>query len=358
MCSAKQWKNASLLDSGGFGRTCSPPGISGCILLAAVARFPSAAMKKLFQISKDAASEFFADDAMSLAAALALYTVIALAPLVTVMLTIAGWIFGDQASKGFVEQAQGLIGNSGAEAIRGIIDNANKPSKGALQAIVGFIILLSSASAVFAQLQSSLNRIWNVVQKPGLGILHMIKTRLFSMGVVASLGFLLMVSLGVSTALAALGSYFQTLAPQMEFLLHVINFVVAVGVTTVLFAAIFKYLPDVVIRWRDVWIGALVTAILFNIGQLGLGLYLGNSSTAASYGAAGSLMVLILWLYYSMVILFYGAEWAQVRAQTLGNRLKPAGHANRLVVEARDANDPEAESKIAGKSAKERMAGK
>ncbi len=281
-------------------------------------------MKKFFQISKEAASDFFADDAMSLAAALALYTVIALAPLVTVMLTIAGLIFGDQASIGFVQQAEGLIGNSGAEAIKGIVENASKPSTGVLQAIIGFIFVLISASAVFAQLQSSLNRIWNVVQKPGLGILYMIKTRLFSMAVVASLGFLLMVSLGVSTVLAALGSYFQTLAPQMEFLLHIVNFVVAVGVTTVLFAAIFKYLPDVVVRWRDVWIGALVTAILFNLGQIGLGVYLGNSSTASAYGAAGSFMVLILWLYYSTVILFFGAEWAQVRAKTLGNRFEPA----------------------------------
>jgi len=218
------------------------------------------------------------------------------------------------------------------------------------------LALLSSASAVFAQLQASLNRVWNVIQKPGLGILHMIKTRLFSMAVVASLGFLLMVSLGVSTLVAAFGAYFKTLAPGMEFLLHVINFLVAVGVTTVLFAAIFKYMPDVKIRWRDVWIGALVTAVLFNVGQIGLGLYLGNSSTAAEYGAAGSFMVLILWLYYSTVILFYGAEWAQVRARLLGSRLEPAEHANRLVVEARDADDPEAESKLVNKSAKDRMA--
>ena len=314
-------------------------------------------MKRFFQITKEAAAEFFSDDAMSLAAALALYTVIALAPLVTVMLTIAGMIFGDQASEGFIQQAQGLIGASGAEAIRGIVDNAKKPSTGALQGIIGFIILLSSASAVFAQLQASLNRIWNVVQKPGLGIMHMIKTRLFSMAVVASLGFLLMVSLGVSTVLAALGNYFQTLAPGMEFLLHIVNFLVAVGVTTVLFAAIFKYLPDVIIGWRDVLIGALVTAILFNLGQLGLGLYLGNSDTASSYGAAGSFMVLILWLYYSTVILFFGAEWAQVRARLNGSQLEPAKHANRLVVEARGANDPEARAKIAGGSASERMSG-
>ncbi len=315
-------------------------------------------MKRFFQISKEAASEFFADDAMSLAAALALYTVIALAPLVTVMLTIASMIFGDQASQGFVQQVEGLIGKSGAEAIRDIVDNVKKPSTGILQAALGFVILLVSASAVFAQLQASLNRIWNVVTKSGLGIMHMVKTRLFSMAVVAVLCFLLLVSLGVSTVLAAFGSYFKSLAPQMEFLLHVINFVVAVGVTTVLFACIFKYIPDVVIRWHDVWIGALVTALLFNLGQIGLGIYLGNSATAAEYGAAGSFMVLILWLYYSTVILFYGAEWAQVRARLLGNRLEPAPYANRLVVEARDANDPEAESKVADKTAKERMAGK
>ena len=315
-------------------------------------------MKRFFQITKEAASDFFADDAMSLAAALALYTVIALAPLVAVMLTVAGMVFGDQASVAFVQQAQALIGESGGEAIRGIVDNAKKPSTGAFQAILGFLILLTSASAVFAQLQASLNRIWNVVQKPGLGIMQMIKTRLFSMAIVASLGFLLMVSLGVSTALAALGDYFHTIAPQLEFLLHFVNFLVAVAVTTILFGAIFKYLPDVIVRWRDVWIGALVTAVLFNLGQIGLGLYLGNSDTAAAYGAAGSFMVLILWLYYSTVILFFGAEWAQVRARVMGSRFKPAPHANRLVVEARGANDPEAEKKIADRSAKDRVAGK
>lgn len=313
-------------------------------------------MKRFFQISKDAASEFFNADAMSLAAALALYTVIALAPLVTVMLTIAGLVLGDQAAEQFVRQTEGLIGAAGAEAIRGIVDNADEPSAGTLQAIIGFVVLLVSASAVFAQLQSSLNRIWNVVQKPGLGIVHMIRTRLFSMAVVASLGFLLMVSLAVSTVVAALGNYFQTLAPQMEFLLHIVNFLVAIGITTVLFGAMFKYIPDVEVRWSDVWVGALVTAVLFNVGQIGLGLYLGNSSTAASYGAAGSFMVLILWLYYSTVILFYGAEWAQARARAFGHRFEPAAHANRLVVEARDADDPEAEAKIADRSAKDRMA--
>ncbi|MDQ6654960.1 MAG: YihY/virulence factor BrkB family protein [Verrucomicrobiota bacterium] len=314
-------------------------------------------MKRFFQISKEAASEFFQDDAMTLAAALALYTVIALAPLVTVMLTVAGLIFGNRASQGFISQAEGLIGASGADAIRGIVENTQKPSTGVLQAVISFVILLSSASAVFAQLQASLNRVWNVIQKPGLGIWFMIRSRLFSMAVVASLGFLLMVSLGVSTVLAALGSYFKTLAPGAELLLHVVNFVIAVGVTTVLFAAIFRYLPDVRIRWRDVWVGAVVTAVLFNVGQIGLGVYLGHSSTAAAYGAAGSMIVLILWLYYSTVILFYGAEWAQVRARLSGSELEPAEHANRLIVEARDADDPAARAKIKNASAKDRMHG-
>jgi len=275
-----------------------------------------------------------------------------------VALTIAGFFFGDQASQGFSAQAEGLIGKSGGEAIRGIVENANKPSAGALQAIVGFVVLLISASAVFAQLQASLNRIWNVAQKPGLGIVHMITARLFSMGVVAVLGFLLLVSLLVSTALAALGSYVTALGPQMEFLLHIVNFVIAVGVTTVLFAAIFRYMPDVVISWRDVWVGALVTAVLFNLGQIGLGLYLGHSATASAYGAAGSFMVLILWLYYSTAILFYGAEWAQVRARVMGNTFEPTAVANRLVVEARDKDDPEARAKVTDKSASERMSAK
>jgi len=307
-------------------------------------------MKRFFQITKEAATEFLADDAMTLAAALALYTVIALAPLVTVLLTIAGMVFGPDAAQLFLQQAQGLIGDAGTDAIKGIVENANQPSKGIIQSVIGFIILLSSASAVFAQLQVSLNRIWNVITKSGLGFMHVIKTRLFSMAVVAFLAFVLLISLGVSTGLAALAAYFKTLAPGMEALLHVVNFVVAVAVTTGLFACIFKYLPDVIVRWRDVWVGAAVTAVLFNLGQIGLGYYLGHSATASSYGAAGSFMVLILWLYYSTVILFYGAEWAQVRARILGNNFEPAPHANRLVVEARDANDPEAKAKTADTS--------
>lgn len=161
-------------------------------------------MQNFFNVSKEAASEFFQDDAMSLAAALALYTVIVLAPLVTVTLTIAGWIFGDRASEGLTQQAQGLIGASGSEAVRGIVENANKSSSGTFQAFLGFTFLLVSALAFFGQLQSSLNRVWNVVQKSGLGVVHVIKTRLFSMAVVATLGFILMLSLAISTLVAAL----------------------------------------------------------------------------------------------------------------------------------------------------------
>jgi membrane protein len=315
-------------------------------------------IKEFLRISKEAAFEFVEDDAMTLAAALALYTVVALAPLIAVVLTIAGMVFGEGAAQGLVQQAERLVGGSGGEAIRGIVDNVNEPAAGMLQTIIGFVVLLFSASVVFAQLQASLNRVWNVVQKPGLGILHLIKTRLFSMAMVVTLGFLLMVSLVVSTALAAFGSYLQAMVPGMQVVGYVINFLVAVAVTALLFAGLFKYVPDVIIRWREVWIGALVTAVLFNVGQIGIGIYLGNSDTARAYGAAGSFLVLILWLYYSTVILFYGAEWAQVRARIGGNRFQPAPHAMRLVVEARDASDAEAEAKIREKSASDRMKGK
>ena len=315
-------------------------------------------IKEFFGISKEAASEFVADDAMTLAAALALYTVIALAPLIAVVLTIAGLVMGETAAQGFVQQAERLVGGSGGEAIRGIVDNVDKPAAGTLQTIFSFAVLLFSASVVFAQLQASLNRVWNVVQKPGLGIWFMVKTRLFSMAVVVTLGFLLMVSLIVSTSLAAFGNYLQGLVGGMEPVLHVLNFIIAVGVTTLLFAGLYKYVPDVIVTWREVWVGALVTAVLFNLGQIGIGIYLGSTDTASAYGAAGSFIVLILWLYYSTVILFYGAEWAQVRARLGGNRFEPAPHAMRLVVESRDADDTEAEAKIADKSASDRLKGR
>lgn len=287
-------------------------------------------MKKILSILKQSASEFSKDRAMELGAALSFYAVISLAPLVTVVLGIAGMVMGDEAARGgLVHQIEGMVGKKGAEAIQGILGSQTEEQSG-IMALVSGVVLLIGASAVFVQLQSALNVIWNVQQKPSLGILYTIKLRLLSMGLVVSIGFLLLVSLVVSTGLAALGNFLSGLAPGMEVLWLVVNFVVALAVVTALFAALFKVLPDAEISWHDVWIGAFVTALLFTIGKFGIGLYLGNSSTASAYGAAGSMIILLLWIYYSSLILFFGAEFTQVYARTLGSRIVPSDHAVRV----------------------------
>lgn len=286
---------------------------------------PALSPGEIVKLLKQTWQEYNADNAPRLGAALAYYTIFSLAPMLLIAIAIAGLVFGEEAARNqIVGQVGGLIGTQGAEAIQAMITNANQPESGGILAtITGIVLLIFGASGVFGELQASMNIIWGVKEKPDLGFWHTIRERFFSFGLVLGTGFLLLVSLVLSSALAAIGTYFQNAVPGSETLWQVVNFVASLAVTTLLFAMIYKFIPDVRISWHDVWIGACITALLFGLGRFLIGYYLGSGSVTSVYGAAGSLVVILLWAYYSSQILFLGAEFTQVYANSFDTDLEP-----------------------------------
>src|SRR5207247_9416825 len=240
-----------------------------------------------------------------LGAALAFYTIFAITPVFLIVLAIAGFWFGEEAARRqLFDQLQGLLGQEGGEAIQAVVAAANKPKTGAWATLAALGTLLVGATGVFVQLQDALNTIWNVRREPGRGLRHFIKDRVLSFAMILAIGFLLLVSLVINALLAALGKFMSDLMPAQEIFWQIVNLLMSLGVVTLLVALIFKVLPDVKIAWHDVWVGAMITALFFNLGKLLLSLYLGRSSTASAYGAAGSLVIILLWVYYSSQILF------------------------------------------------------
>ena len=293
-------------------------------------------MRGIFELVKTVFSDWSEDRAPRLGAALAYYAVFSLAPLLVLLIGIAGLVFGQEAVESSVmAQVGGLVGEEGGTAISEMIRSARKPSTGIIATAIGLVTLLFGASGVFGQLHDALNTIWEVQPKPGRGILGVIRDRFVSFTMILGVGFLLMMSLVVSAALAALGEVLSGFLPGPELFLQAINLVVALAVITVLFALIFKVLPDADIKWSDVWIGAFVTAVLFTIGKFALGLYLGKSNVSSSFGATGSLIIILVWIYYSSQILFLGAEFTQVYANTYGSRVVPDEDAVAVTEEAR-----------------------
>jgi len=287
--------------------------------------------KKVFELLKETFSEWSKDNAPRLAAALAYYTVFSLPPLLLIVIAIAGLAFGAQAVQGqIVNQIQGLVGQTGAEAIQTMIAGAaiQGPGTGIIATILGLGALLFGATGVFGQLQGSLNTVWEVTPRPNRGIWGFIQDRFLSFSMVLGVGFLLLVSLVISAALSAIGEGLKNLFPQFMALVQVFNFLFSFGLITLLFAMMYKFLPDAKIAWKDVWIGAAITALLFTVGRFLLGLYLGNSNVISTYGAAGSLVLILLWIYYSAQILLLGAEFTQVYARRYGSYIteenKPA----------------------------------
>lgn len=286
-------------------------------------------IKQLFRLLKLTFSEWQNDNAGRLAAALSYYTIFSLAPILIIAIAVAGVIFGQEAAQGeIVRQLQGTIGTEGAETIETMIENTRETGSGIWATLISLGVLLFGATGLFNQLQSSLNTIWNVKPKPGRGIKGMLQDRFLSFAMILTIGFLLLVSLVLSAALAAFGNYFSHLVPDMLMgLWQVLDFLISFGVITVLFAMIYKVLPDVKIGWSDVWLGAIVTALLFVVGKTLIGLYLGNSAVGSTYGAAGSLVILLLWINFSAQILFFGAEFTQVYANRYGSRIVPTENA-------------------------------
>jgi membrane protein len=247
--------------------------------------------------------------------------VFSLAPLLMMVIAIAGLVFGQEAAEGqIMEQIQGLVGEKSAQAIQSMIKEARKPAAGLIATGVAVVMLLFGATGVFAQLQESLNIIWRVKEKEGEGIWKMIKNRFISLLAVLGTGFLLLVSLVISAALSALGSTLGDVLPFPEFFLQGINVFISFAVVTLLFAMIYKLLPDKSIQWSDVWIGAIITSVLFTIGKFLIGLYLGKSDVGIAYGTAGALLVILIWVYYASQIFLFGAEFTAVYTDSCGSR--------------------------------------
>lgn len=276
---------------------------------------------------KETGAQWSEDEAARLAASLALYTMLSIAPLLVIAVSIAGLVFGDEAARGQIsQQLNTVVGPQAGQAIEGLVANANAPRSGIISTVIGLAVVLIGASGVFGELQSALNRIWEVKPKPGRGIRGFLRDRFFSFAMVMGVAFLLLVSLIVSALLAGFTGVFKGYIPYPA-LWEAFNTLVSIGVTALLFTLIFKLVPDVKVAWRDVWFGGLVTAVAFAVGRVALSWYVGRSATVSPFGAAGSLVALIVWVYYSAQILFMGAEFAQVWATHYGSRIVPTPNA-------------------------------
>jgi membrane protein len=288
--------------------------------------------KNLFSLLKNTAAEWIADKCPQLGAALAYFTVFSLAPLVLVLLAVFGIIFGsnENARNRITDQLSYFMDPSGVKVISDIASNASEKKAGIIATSVGIVLALVGASGVFGQLQDALNTIWGVKSKPGAGWWDFLRKRFLSFSMVGGVCFLLLVSLTVESLLRAVNQFLDHLIPGGNLVALALFFVFDLGVIILLFAMIFRYLPDVKIPWRDVWVGAALTAILFVIGKFALGLYLGSGAAGSPYGAAGSLITLLLWIYYAAQILLFGAEFTQVYANTYGVRFEPEDHAIRV----------------------------
>jgi len=277
---------------------------------------------------KETIRESQKDQAARLAAALAYYATFSLAPLLVLVLAIAGLVGGRDAAQGLVmAQVQDLVGEEGKEFVQSMIENAATTRTGVTASILGSVTLLVGALGAFNELQNALDRIWDVEPKPitrwSLRVQRFIFKRLLSFSMMLGIGFLLLISLVISAALAALSEYLGRITTFSEVMLQILNLIISLGLITFLFAMIFKFIPDVEIRWRNVWLGAAITAILFTIGKTVIGIYLGQAEVGSTFGAAGSLAVLMIWIYYSSQILFLGAEFTNVFTKRSGVRPPP-----------------------------------
>lgn len=288
-----------------------------------------------WELLKASGNSWMEDKAPRLGAALAYYAVFSIAPLLLIAIAVAGLVFGRDAAQGYLlGQIRDLVGEQGGESLQTMVANAAQPAAGALATVAGVVMLLFGAAGLFGELQDALNTVWGVEPKPGRGVWGFLQDRFLSFSMVLGCAFLLLISLVVSAVLQALGGLFGNW--QASVVGEAVNFVVSFAVITGLFAMIFRFLPDARIAWKDVWLGAALTALLFTIGKWLIGLYLGHSSVGSTYGAAGSLAVLLIWMYYSAQIFLFGAELTKVYANRFGSWVVPAPNAVPVTQEARE----------------------
>ena len=295
-----------------------------------MARYRKPFFRTAFQLLKQTATEWLNDKAPQLGAALAYYTVFSLAPLVLVLLAIIGALFRDDPAGAWsrvTEQMGYFLDKSAVQVVTDIAQKASEPGKSTIATVIGIALALFGASGVFGQLQDALNTIWGVKAKPGQGIWGFLRARFVSFAMVGGVCFLLLVSLVVEALLKGFSHYVQAALPGGLAIAITVYLLFDFAIVVLLFALIFKFLPDAEVQWRDVWIGAAMTALLFGVGKWALGLYLGSGSAASAYGAASSLITLLLWIYYSSQILLFGAEFTQVYANQAGRRVQPSKYA-------------------------------
>ena len=277
-------------------------------------------ISSLWKMLKDTVLSFIDDEVLSRGAAIAFYTVTSIAPVLLIVIAIAGLVFGrDSAQNAISGQFSGLMGRQTADVLQSAIASAAGKSSSIIATIIGVTTLVATASGVFGEMQAALNSIWKT-KSQATTVSRLIRARVISLGLVAAMGFLLMVSLVISAGLTAFGNYLDTVLPMGKLILPALNFVVSLVLLGVLFGAIYKVLPDRSLQWKDVVIGALITSVLFNIGKSMIGWYIGSSAIASSYGAAGGLIVLLLWVYYSIQIFLFGAEFTKIYANRHGSK--------------------------------------
>jgi membrane protein len=279
--------------------------------------------KVIYELLKKTYTDWSRDKAPRMGAALAYYTIFSLAPLLVIAIAIAGFVFGREAVEGRITyQIQGLVGSESARAVQTMIQSAHKPAHGVIATIFGVVILLVGASGVFTEMQDALNSIWKVDTTSKTGLWNMLKYRFLSFGMVLGIGFLLLVSLLLSAALAAVTTYASEILPIPPAALHAVDFLFSVLFIAALMALIFKFLPDAKIAWGDVWVGAALTSLLFTAGKFLIGFYIGKSVTMSAYGAAGSVVIMLTWIYYSAQLLYFGAEFTHVYSKEYGSQCK------------------------------------
>lgn len=276
----------------------------------------------------DSAKSFYFNEALPAAAAISYYSLLSMAPLLIIVIAIAGLVFADRVVQmQLIEQIDALVGSQGARLAETVIANTESEGQSRLSLILGTALTLFGATTVFAQLQAALNRVWQVKADPGNALWNFVKHRLLSFALVVSLGFLLMVSLVASAVLAALHDYVSPTGAATAALWEILNVAVSFALATLLIALMFKYLPDAEIEWRDTWLGAFITALLFSLGKGAIGLYLGQATVASSFGAAASVVVFMIWVYYASLIILFGAEITHAVAERRGARPAPTDHA-------------------------------
>lgn len=288
---------------------------------------------KIWAILKETFLRFFSQDPMNYSASIAFYTIFSLPAVLLIVLVVAGSVFGEKAVSGELSyRIEEMVGPDSAEQVQKVIQNAAVAESDTVATIIGTAILCFSATTVFISMQNGLNSIWGVKAKPAKGWMKYFTNRVLSLGLVVSLGFLMLVSLLLEASIEILSDYLTSVLPAATFyLIRGLNFVLSILLTSVVFALMFKYLPDAVIAWKDVWIGALITTVLFMLGRILIRIYLNNSNYNETYEAAGSLVAILLWVYYSSVIVLLGAQFAQVYSQRYGKSIVPCKNAVRVV---------------------------